>query len=81
MKFYVSSAKYRTGNDILRAYPNITNYSTRYYKTSWGDMAQELSVELNTAEDFIRFSEEINNNRLIIDAKDRTIKIYDYWVE
>ena len=78
MKFYVSSAK---TNDILRAYPNITNYSTRYYKTPWGDMEQELSVELDTAEDFIRFSEEVNNNRLIIDAKDRTIKIYDYWVE
>lgn len=69
MKFYVSSVKYSIDNNILTL--PITH----------GDIAQELSVELNTVEDFVRFSEEVNNNKLIIDVKDRTIEIYDYYVE
>lgn len=71
MKFYVRSAlfnNYNYAEDILNAYPNITNYSVEEIETYFG-LQKMLAVELNTAEDFLRFIREVDCSIVIEDAQ------------
>lgn len=61
MKFYVKSVMidgYNQAENILRVYPKITNWSIEEVEGPYRS-CKMLVVELNTAEDFLRFTEEV----------------------
>ena len=82
MKFYVRSAlfnNYNYAEDILNAYPNITNYSIEDIEKTYRP-CKMLAVELNTAEDFLRFIREVDCSVVIENAQTNgvpCILIYD----
>lgn len=67
MLFYVGSVKYGyygCADDILKAYPNITNCRIEEVKTQFG-LKKKLIVELNSAEDFLKFVKEVETDVII----------------
>lgn len=86
MKFYVTSVMfdgYSYAEDILRVYPKITNWSTEEIETKLG-LRKMLIVELNTAEDFLRFVKEVDCEIIIEDSMRNgkpSILIYDGYLE
>lgn len=89
MLFYVGSVKYGyygCADDILKAYPNITNWKTKEIETRYG-LDKQLMVELNTAEDIIRFTDEVEHEILIegtlasSEENISSILIYDDYME
>ena len=86
MKFSVGSVKYGyygCGDAILKAYPNITNGEVRD-----SEFGKDLIVELNIAEDIIRFTDEVEHEVLIEgtlldvgDEKMPNLLIYDDYME
>ena len=90
MLFYVGSVKYGyygCADDILKAYPNITNCTTEEIETTSG-IIRQLAVEINAAKDILRFSHEVEYDILIKCAADYGIKaivpsilIYDGYIE
>lgn len=86
MKFSVGSVKYGyygCADDILKAYPNITNCTIEEIETRYG-LDKQLIVKLNSAEDFLRFVKEVDCE-IIIDDPIRSGKpsllIYDDYME
>ena len=67
MLFYVDSIKYGwcgLGDKILQAYPNIANCRIEEVKTQFG-LKKKLIVELNSAEDFLKFVKEVETDVII----------------
>lgn len=74
---------YSYAEDILRVYPKITNWSTEEIETKLG-LRKMLIVELNTAEDFLRFVKEVDCEIIIEDSMRNgkpSILIYDGYLE
>lgn len=89
MLFNVGSVKYGyygCADDILKAYPNITNWHTKEIETRYG-LDKQLMVELNSAEDIIRFIDEVDCEILIkgtLSSSEENISnilIYDAYME
>ena len=82
MKFSVMSVeygRYGNANTILKTYPKITNWLIEDVETIFG-LQQMLTVELNTAEDFLRFVKEVDCKIIIEDIMRNgkpSILIYD----
>lgn len=86
MKFYVKSVLFGGYNyveSILKAYPKITNYSVEEVEGVYRP-CKMLAVELNTAEDFLRFVKEVDCQIIVTDSRVNgtpCILIFDDWID
>lgn len=86
MKFYVKSVLFDGYNyveSILENYPKITNYSIEEVQGAYRP-CKILAVELNTAEDFLRFAKEVDCQIIVTDAHINgvpCILIFDDWID
>lgn len=86
MKFYVKSVMFDGYNyveSVLKAYPKITNWSIEEVEGPYS-LQKMLAVELNTAEDFLRFCKEVDCKIIVGDARVNgvpCILIFDDWIE
>lgn len=86
MKFYVKSSLYGyVVNDILAAYPNIFGFQKEEVieeVVNGKNIRYRLAVRLDTAEDILKFINEVGNEIVIQnDADVPEIEIYDDYRE